>query len=114
MYNLFLQDSDSASSKFLPLPQLVCLLACSLGKSILEILQAEEDLIFKFPWAGTLTAVTLTKKSPHSNAIPITSSIITEACFGELGPCRTLQAAECHPWALGVLWEQAVGWALRE
>jgi len=34
--------------------------------------------------------------------------------FKELGPCWALQAAQRCLWALGVLWEQAVGWAPRE
>lgn len=115
MYNLFCQDPASkTSSKFPPLPQIDCLLG-SLGKCILELPQTEEDLIPRSLWAGTLNlCVALTKKTPHGCAIPITSSITTRAVFKELGPCWALQAAKHHLWALGVLWEEGMGWALRE
>lgn len=89
MYNSFCQDpASTTSSKFPPLSEMGCLLGCSLVKCTLELLQAEKDLILRFPWAGTLNHyVALTKKNPHGCAMPTTSSIIARACFQRAWPC---------------------------
>lgn len=36
---------------------------------MLELLQAEEDLILRFPWAGTLTTEPLTKKKNTTHKV---------------------------------------------
>lgn len=89
MYNSFCQDpASTTSSKFPPLSEMGCLLGCSLVKCTLELLQAEKDLILRFPWAETLNHyVALTKKNPHGCAMPTTSSIIARACFQRAWPC---------------------------